>query len=360
MSDTPLQISIKNIVPNRRMVTPRYPLCRLIAKIDRYRNLGGTLIHTLHALCEPEDPSRRQWLQGAAAATAAVGAIAVGATATAATAAPATAATTTPATAAPPAEGIVQFANARDRFRALFRFERDWRDEGTALSCYQFLMYALPDGERPQPVVRFEGMEFSYFRRVADDVWRIHAHNVSYPRDLTSGAFVTQVANPFGGPALDVTPMKLLGDPGVLHGPRGYLPLDAPAVRWLDTHFVVRYEDDLVKAEHIRPTPDGWPKQFIESSVSSVARKDFDDPRVTSLRYQTSGFYVFPFPKWMNMAGREGHMLGAWSGRKLAGPERLPREFAARLARENPELLRPRWQEFDRPIRPELARWTDA
>lgn len=315
------------------------------------------MIHTLHALFGPEDPARRQWLRGA-------GAVALGAAVTSAAAGPNTATAanaTAPADAAAhPAEGILKFADARERFRALFRFERDWRDEGTALSCYQFLMYALPDGERPQPVVRFEGMEFSYFRRVGADVWRIHAHNVSYPRDLGNGDFVTQVANPFGGPALDVVPMKLLGDPGVLHGPRGYLPLDASAVRWLDTHFVVRYEDDLVKAEHIRPTPDGWPRQFIESSVSSVARKDFDDPRVTSLRYQTSGFYVFPFPKWMNMAGRAGHMLGAWSGRKLAGPERLPREFAARLARENPELLRPRWQEFDRPIRPELARWTDA
>lgn len=340
------------------MVAPRYPHCRLIAKIDLYRNLGGPLIHTMHALFGAEDPSRRQWLLGAAAGAVALGVAPSTAAPVTTTSGPAKPVTIEPT--APPAEGVLQFADARERFRALFRFERDWRDEGTALSCYQFLMYALPAGERPQPVVRFEGMEYSYFRRIGDEVWRIHAHNVSYPRDLTSGAFVTQVANPFGGPPLDVAPMKLLGDPGVLHGPRGYLPLDAQTVHWLDTHFVVRYEDDLVKAEHIRPTPDGWPRQFIESSVSSVARKDFDDLRVTSLRYQTSGFYVFPFPKWMNMAGRDGHMLGAWSGRKLAGPERLPREFAARLARENPELLRPRWQEFERPIRPELARWTDA
>ena len=116
------------------------------------------MIHTLHALFGPEDPARRQWLRGA-------GAVALGAAVTSAAAGPNTATAanaTAPADAAAhPAEGILKFADARERFRALFRFERDWRDEGTALSCYQFLMYALPDGERPQPVVRFEGMEFS-------------------------------------------------------------------------------------------------------------------------------------------------------------------------------------------------------
>lgn len=306
------------------------------------------MIHTLLTTFGPDDPARRRWLTQAA-----FGAVALGA------------ATTPSAEAGKHAdaaidEGFVHFADARERFRALFRLERDLRDEGTALSSYQFLVYALPGGERPQPVVRYEGMEFSYFRRIGPDTWRIHAHNVSFPRDIATGEFVTRIPNPFGSAPLDVPPMKLLGDPGVLHGPRGYLPLDAPRVRWLDTHFVLRIEGELLKAEHIRPTPDGWPRQFIESSISTITRRDFDDPRVTSLPYQSSGFYVFPFPKWMNMENREGHMLGAWSGRKLRHVDQLPRTFAARLARENPELLQPRWQEFERSIPKEIATWTEG
>ena len=255
----------------------------------------------------------------------------------------------------PLADGYIPFADAREKFRALFRFERDLRDEGMALSTYQFLVYALPQGQRPQPVVRFEGMEFSYFRRVADLTWRIHAHNLSYPRDLATGRYTSTARNPFTGETLDVQPMRLLGDPGVLHSPRGYLPLDAKSVQWLDTYLVMRIEGDLVKSEHIRPTPDGWPQMFIESSVSSVAKRDFDDPRVTSLLYQTSGFYVFPFPAWMRMGDRPGHMLGAWSGRKIREPGHLPREFLARAKSEDAALLEPRWQEFERPV-PELLR----
>ncbi len=35
-------------------------------------------------------------------------------------------------------------------------------------------------------------MEYSYFRRVGDLNWRIHAHNLSFPRNLQDGAFVSR------------------------------------------------------------------------------------------------------------------------------------------------------------------------
>jgi hypothetical protein len=258
---------------------------------------------------------------------------------------------TAAATVIEPDDGFIRFADPRDKFKALFRLERDLRDEGTTVSTYQFITYALPQGDRPQPIVRWEGMEFSYFRRVGDLTWRIHAHNVSYPRDLHTGEFTSRAPNPFTGEMLEIEPMKLLNDPGVLHGPQGYLPLDAKSVKWLETYHVLRTEGPLVKSEHIRPTPDGWPVMFIESSCSTVTRKDFFDPSVTALPYQTSGFYVFPFPAWMRMSDRPGHMLGAWSGRRAVGGVRdLPREFRERVARENPELLEARWGDLDRPL----------
>ncbi len=253
-------------------------------------------------------------------------------------------------------EGFIELPDEVERFKALFRFERDLRDEATTLTTYQFITYALPQGERPRPVVRWEGMEFSYFRRVGPLTWRIHAHNVSYPRDLQTGEFTATARNPFTGAMLDIAPMKLLEDPGVLHGPRGYLPLDAKTVRWLDTYHVLRREGPLVKSEHIRPTPDGWPKVFIESSCATASSRDFFDPQVTALPFQTSGFYVAPFPRWMGMGDTAGHMLGAWSGRRAVGGVRdLPRSFVARLRGENPELLEPRWAELERPLSPLIA-----
>lgn len=248
-------------------------------------------------------------------------------------------------------DGFIHFADARDEFKALFRLERDLRDEGTTLSTYQFLTYIVPHGERAQPVVRWEGMEYSYFRRVGDLTWRIHAHNVSFPRDLVTGEFTSTARNPFTGEMLEIAPMKLLGDPGTLHGPLGYLSLQARAVQWRDTYHMLRREGELVKFEHIRPGPPTWPKIFIESMCNTVSRRDFYDPTVTALPYQTSGFYLFPYPDWARMSSTPGNMLGAWSGRRVVGGVRnLPAEFRERVARENPELLAPRWQVFAPPL----------
>lgn len=301
----------------------------------------------------PENPARRDWLScvpGALLLAGSGGALA-------SAAAPAVAAS---AGAGSPAGGptdstFIGFPDERERFRAHFRFERDLRDEGEVVSWYHFTMFAVAPGQRPQPVVRFEGMEYSYFRRVGDLTWRIHAHNLSFPRDLATGAFTDRVLNPVTGLMVKPEPVVLLDDPGVLHSPRGYLPLDARSVRWLDTYLMFRTEGDLVKVEHIRPTPEGWPTQFIETSTCSVSRAEFDDPRVTSLKYQTSGFYLFPWSRWMGMGDAPGHMIGAWSGRKLNGPAELPVEFAARARREHPKLLEARWEEFNRPMPPGIV-----
>jgi len=291
----------------------------------------------------PADPTRRRWL--AAAPAGLLAAAGVGAASRAAAAA-------SPAASADPRidSGFIDFADERERFKAHFRFERDLRDQGEAVSWYHFTLFALAPDARPAPVVRFEGMEYSYFRRIGDLTWRIHAHNLSFPRDLQGGAFVSQVLNPLTGERVTVPPMVLLEDPGVLHSPRGYLPLDSRGPNWLSSYLMFRREGDLVKVDHIRPTPDGWPKMFIESSTSAVPRAQFDDPRVTSLKFQTSGFYAFPFPKWMGMGERPGHMIGAWSGRKLAGAHELPAEFHARARAEHPGLLQARWSEFERPL----------
>lgn len=305
----------------------------------------------MNAAGETVDRARRDWVSRAPGALLWAGAgVAAALAPPAPGAVPAAAATPPPLPAGPTDSTFLRFADERERFKALFRFERDLRDEGQALSWYHFVVYAVPQGGRPVPVVRFEGMEYSYFRRIADLTWRIHAHNLSFPRDLHTQAFVERVTNPVTGESIAPAPMVLLDDPGVLHSPRGYLPLDASSERWLDTYIVLRREGDLVKIEHIRPKPEGWPVTFIESSVSTVPRAEFDDPRVTSLMFQTSGFYVFPFPKWMGMGDRPGHMIGAWSGRKIRGVGELPVEFAARARAEHPALLEARWGELERPL----------
>jgi hypothetical protein len=52
--------------------------------------------------------------------------------------------------------------------------------------------------------------------------------------------------------------------------------------------------------------------------------------------------------------GGAGHLSGFWDGKKINSAAELPREMLGRLEREYPELLVPRWDDFDKPIAFEL------
>jgi hypothetical protein len=250
---------------------------------------------------------------------------------------------------------FLKFATPEDEFRAHFRFERDLKPEGEALTWYHFTLFAIAPGQRPAAVVRYEGMEYSYFREVAPLTWVIHAHNLSYPRDLSSGDFTDSAVNPLTGARLNVPVMALLDDPGVLYGPRGYHVLDAKTPQWLPSVRSFRIQGDRVVVDHTRPKPEGWPPMFVESSTSFVSRALFDDSTVTSLPCETSGFYLFPFPAWMQMGDRPGHMVGSWYGGKIGAAENLPEDFYARTAGDNAALLKPRRDRLARPLS-EIAR----
>ena len=62
------------------------------------------------------------------------------------------------------------------------------------------------------------------------------------------------------------------------------------------------------------------------------------------------GHCAFEHPAWLKMPEGMGHLAGFWDGKKINSPTELPREFLDRMEREYPELLEPRWGEFDRPI----------
>lgn len=240
-------------------------------------------------------------------------------------------------------------------FKAHFRLERDLRPQGQALTWYHFTSYIAEEGKRPQPVVRYEGMEFSYFRRIAPDAWLIHAHNLSYPRSIESGSFIDSVRNPATSALVKVPSMVLLDDPGVVYGPKGYLATTSKTGTWRESHRVFRVQGDTVVVDHIRPAPESWPGVFMEASTQWVAKRAFHDPRITSLMCGVSGFYTFPFPAWLEMGERKGRMIASWFGEKIPSVDRLPVEFFARTQREHPELLKPRLERLDFALAPAAA-----
>jgi hypothetical protein len=246
---------------------------------------------------------------------------------------------------------ILRFDDPVEEFREHLRIERSLvEDEGSTLTWYNWIAYVIAEGRAPFPLLRFEGIEYSYYRRVAPMEYRIHAHNLSYPRDLRTGAFIEELENPATGRKVKVEPSVLLTDPGTLASPRGFRNLKSDGKTYRQPLRVFRIQDDLIKLDSVRTAPPDMPTVHIENSCQWVSRGLFDDKSIRSLPVEFAGVYVFPFPRWLDMGERKGHMYGMWDGRKVNGPSELPPEFLRRTEREFPDLLQPRWREFERPI----------
>jgi hypothetical protein len=266
----------------------------------------------------------------------------------------------TAATAAPAARGSLAagdrwtssflLLDPVQRFRQALRIQRSLEDQADILHWYHFIMVSVPLNATPKAVVRWEGIEFSRHEKLAENRYRLHGHNLSFPRHIDTGEFVDSVLNPVTKKRVSVPPMALTGDPGMVRSPAGVISLDKPSAAPRPDYKMLRREGAFVKVDAIRVPPDTWPVTFLEMGFESSPAALFDDPTQRWLPSDVSGAYVFPWPKWMEMGDAPGHMFAAWSGYKLRGIDELPVEFRQRAERDYPQLLSVDRTPFSKPI----------
>ncbi|BDW81483.1 hypothetical protein MACH24_09210 [Erythrobacter sp. Dej080120_24] len=246
---------------------------------------------------------------------------------------------------------FVNFDNPVEEFEAHFRIERDLVEyEGTALTWFYWMVYMVPGDRPPLPMLRYEGMEYSYFRKVADHTYRIHAHNISVPMSLETNDYMETMVNPLTDEEIATPTNLLLNDPGTVHSPKGFRNVSSDGSRYTVPYRQFRHENGMMKLDSVRSMPPDWPLNHIESSIQEVDYDQFMDKSITSLPTKSTGVYVFPYSKWMNMGDRPGHLLGYWDAYKIPGVQDFPEKFLTKLERDHAELLAPRWDHFDRPI----------
>jgi hypothetical protein len=237
-----------------------------------------------------------------------------------------------------------------EQFRQAMRIQRSLADADDILHWYHFIMIAVPKDASPKAVVRWEGIELSRHERIGDHRYRMHGHNLSFPRDMETGQFVDSVFNPVSRGRVSVPPMTLTEDPGLVRSPAGTVTLDAPGAPPRRDYRRLRREGDVIKLDSIRVPPESWPVTFIETGYEAVPAALYDDRSLPWLPSEVSGGYVFPWPKWMEMGDAPGHMFATWSGYKLRTVEQLPSEFRRRAEREFPQLLQVDRALFRRPV----------
>lgn len=250
---------------------------------------------------------------------------------------------------------IFSYDDPIEHQRQSYRILRNTHDDADVLFWYHFTMFSVPVGKAPQPVVRWEGIEFSHHRLIGQNTYRIHGHNLSFPRDARTGKWTDSAVNPVTGETVEIPPIALTGDPGYVYTPAGVVPLDNPEAppRVRMEQFLI--EDDLVKIEQTRVPPASWPATFIETSSNWSSRDLFENTDLASLPAGTAGGYVFPWPEWMGMGDAPGHMFATWHGRKLGSINDLPEEFLERATPQHSDLLKVNLRVFEKALPAQLA-----
>jgi hypothetical protein len=235
----------------------------------------------------------------------------------------------------------LRFPSLQAELEALIRVEGNLAPIDNPVWFY-WTAFAITPGISPTPVVSFEGLELSRAVRRSDGSYFVKGIDLSFPRDHRTGEFTSTARHPVTGATIDVPVSAMDGsfDPGyVVSTEVGWWPLKAekPAVVNLNTRWWRENASGRLQRE--RTAPPGFPKTFIEAGYYEFSMADFENPAVTAIPYRTSGVYVFPFPKWMDMGERPGHMLGMITGRKLRSVKELPEPFLRRAEKEHPALL---------------------
>lgn len=245
---------------------------------------------------------------------------------------------------------FVEFDDPIEEFEAHFRMERDLVEyQGTTLTWFYWLVYMVPGDRPPLPLLRYDGFEYSYFRKVADHTYRIHAHNVSIPMNLETHEYMDSMVNPLTGKEIATPTSLLLNDPGTVHSPKGFRNVSSDGSSYVVPFRQFRHENGLMKLDSIRSAPPDWPSNHMETSIQEVDYDLFQDKSITSLPSVSKGIYVYPYTKWLEMGDRPGHLLGFWDSYKIGSPRDFPDKFLAKLRSDYPELLEPRWDDFDKP-----------
>lgn len=229
------------------------------------------------------------------------------------------------------------FADPAEKMRAKVRLEFGSADD-TYVWWYTFVLFAVTPGRSPVRLLRFEGMEMSEWRSPRADEYIVHGHNVSFPQDYETGAYLTSWENPLTGKMVKTKPTLLTSDPGRRKTPFGDYDLADKSQTLRPETTVMRVEGDLIHKDDVRNPPENWPGQFVETNTVTGRLDDLFNANMNSLPARGSGMWVQPFLKWMGMREDSGHLVGYFNGRKLPSVEALPKPFYQRLTSDHGAL----------------------
>lgn len=231
---------------------------------------------------------------------------------------------------------IMKFETPEEKFRQFIRMAYSLDERPFVWWALITYNYFQP-GELPVPIFGKEAMELTLAKEMRPNVWQVQGNNLSFPRDIETGEFITEFKNPVSGEMVPIPDAKVtVDDPGLIITPQGDRPIAKLDSEPQSSRVTFRREGDYVVLHRIRPSPRQfgmvWPKDFIELGTQRVLADDFFNPHIRTLYGTASATFLLPaHQRWIpidkapNMAG--GYIVVHVSSLKLPSVEHMPREF---------------------------------
>jgi hypothetical protein len=232
-------------------------------------------------------------------------------------------------------------ATPQENLRALVRTTASLKE----VDCpyfYNGTIYGVVGEEQPRPLYKFTGLETYRMLHVAADEYELIGNTVTFFRDLETNAFLHEFANPYTG-ATNTVPAAVQGGGkgrGFEHSVRGIRPTvfkdkfpDEPLKMWWTA------AGDYLWLHDATVYPPGMQTPRMQRKTNFVRRDQFLDPAVDSLAATFTAAVFMPWPKWMEMGERPGHIVWHASGAKLKSVADIPAEHRERAMKEYPERM---------------------
>ena len=227
--------------------------------------------------------------------------------------------------------------------RALVRVTASLNEEDCPW-YYNGTIYAFVGEEQPRPLFTFTGVEIYRMLRVSPSEYRMIANTITYYRDLESHQFLYEFPNPYTGVVNKVTPaVQSSGsapDSGFEYSIKGVRPSrfreqfpDRPLQLWWTA------AGDYIWLHDSTTYPPGLKAPRMQRKTNFVRRDHFLDLTMARLPSMFTASVFQPWPAWMQMGDRPGHVVWHASGVKLGSIDEIPDEHRRRALKDHPAFL---------------------
>lgn len=228
-----------------------------------------------------------------------------------------------------------------ENLRAIVRASASLKEENCPW-YYNGTIYGCVGEEQPRALFKFTGMEMYRMLHISPTEYEMIGNTVTFFRDVETNEFLYEYKNPYTN-AINKVDAAVQGGKagrGFEYSVNGIRPKlfkdkfpDQPLKMWWTA------AGDYIWLHDSTVYPPGLQAPRMQRKTNFFRRDEFLNPKVDSLSTMFTAAVFMPWPKWMEMGDRPGHIVWHASGVKLKSIDEIPDEHRLRGLKEHPDRM---------------------